>query len=407
MKTLIRFFNTYEVVTTFFRDLMPHLARKGFDVEAVISRASYRPDRDLKGALSGMSHTSIVEVPSWGLQPDTKVRKAGVMASYVLGASLRTLRPRKNTINVFLTQPPLFPVWGYVLRRMLGQPYVCVVMDIYPDLMVEYGMLKAGAVSTRAMAVMASWALRHAEGVVSIGRCMTERLVTMGVDPNRIRLIPNWIDEEQVKCLRTDECALRKQWGLHDKFVIQYSGNMGLSHYFDDLLAAAEDLKREENIAFVLVGGGTRRAEIGRHVAEHDLQNVHLFPFQPPHMLGDSLAVGDIHFLSLRNGCTGLAVPSKSYGVLAAGRPIVYQGDAQGEIAQMIAEEDVGTVLPCGDVDALRAAILRYTNQDLRRRQGEKARALSEGSYSRERALDAYAALLHAVSETVTQERRT
>jgi glycosyltransferase involved in cell wall biosynthesis len=173
---------------------------------------------------------------------------------------------------------------------------------------------------------------------------------------------------------------------------------MGRSHYFDDFLAVARELRHEQDIAFALVGNGSRRAEIERFVAEHALRNVHLNPFQPPHLLGQSLAVGDVHFVALRERCTGLAVPSKSYGILAAGRPIVYQGSPQSEIGRMVTEEDVGTVVPCGNVPALRTAILRYRDAELRSRQGRNARSLSEGKYGREGCLRAYAALLRGAT---------
>jgi len=125
------------------------------------------------------------------------------------------------------------------------------------------------------------------------------------------------------------------------------------------------------------------------------LKNVLILPFQPVERLRYSLSMGDVHFISLRAGFEGLVVPSKAYGVMAAGRPIIYQGNQTGEIARMIVEEGIGTVVPIGNPDLLKEVILRYYHRpEIGRGQGEKAHQLSRTRYRRDRALMRYAEVI-------------
>jgi glycosyltransferase involved in cell wall biosynthesis len=177
-----------------------------------------------------------------------------------------------------------------------------------------------------------------------------------------------------------------------------YSGNIGVSHYFADILQVARRLQNRSELLFAFVGNGRRRPEIETFKAQHQLANIELLPFQPQNKLVQSLGAGDLHFICLRPGFTGLVVPSKIYGVLAAGRPILFQGEKEGEIARLIDEEDVGRVVTPGDEAGLEKAILAYLNDPaLTRRQGENGRRLAEGRYSIQEAQSAYTALLSPV----------
>lgn len=391
----IRFFNTYEPVTTLYRDLTPVLTSLGHKVDIVMSKAEYRSGRDLEKAIGDLDGAKIVKTANLGLHPRRKIAKAIVMVLYIFHAVIYSLLGPGVDRNVFLTQPPLFPLWGYVLSKIRRQPYYCVVMDIYPEQLVVHGMMRRDAVLTKCLSWLSRLALCKADGVIVIGRCMEERVKALGVHPERVHLILNWIDERLVYPVDHEHNPLRKEWGLEDKFVVLYVGNMGFSHFFDDILAVAEGMKDRDDVAFAFIGGGSRFAEVKAQVEGRQLSNVWLLPFQDISLWAQSFSVGDLHLIVLRNSVTGLIVPSKTYGILAAGRPIVYQGSADGEIAQMIQEQKIGVVVPCGDVESLKRAILQYVDRpELGKVQGRKARELAEGVYSRTHRIEQYTALL-------------
>lgn len=387
-----RLFNTYEPVTTIYRDLLPDWVNLGWQVEVVISKAKYRSGRDRSWCKDGVR---AYETPNLGLRPDKPVSKLIIMMLYVMAAALHSLWGRTVDVNLFLTQPPLFFIWGYVLKKLRGQSYCVVLMDLYPHIAVQAGALSEKAIYTRIMSTAVRFALRRADGVIVIGRCMAERVHQMGVEQRRIHLIPNWIDQELLAPISSSENLFRREQAWDGKFVVLYSGNIGVSHYFDDLLEAARRLRTRPEILFVFIGNGARRHEIENYKARHSLENIVLLPFQALQNLAQSLSAGDLHFVSLRHGFEGVVVPSKTYGALAVGRPILYQGDSEGEIARIILEEDVGAVLPTGAVEELVVTIVRYAEDaTLVKRQGHRARKLAEEQFSKQVAIERYTRVL-------------
>jgi glycosyltransferase involved in cell wall biosynthesis len=192
-----------------------------------------------------------------------------------------------------------------------------------------------------------------------------------------------------------EENPLRKELDLEEAFIILYSGNLGVSHFFDDLIEVMRRLKARDDIRFVFIGDGARRSQVHRAQTQYALDNILLLPYQPLEQLAVSLSLGDVHFVSLRNGFEGLVVPSKAYGAMAVGRPILYQGSAAGEIARMVTEHDIGAVIAEGAIERLEETILAYShNPGLVAEQGERALALAKSSYSTMRALEKYKELL-------------
>jgi colanic acid biosynthesis glycosyl transferase WcaI len=388
----IRIYNTFEPVTSFYRDLLPFLAEQGVKVQVVASSAEYRIGRARLKEWLCHPNIQVRFIPAGIDSTTSRSRKAWIMLTYIIGAVLCTLFGRPTDLNFYLTQPPLFSIWGYVLKILRRQPYCCLVMDIYPDLAVQEGMLAPASPLTRLLISISRLAWRQAAQVIVIGRCMQAYLAQAGVPPERIHVIPNWANETEVYPVPDAHNQLRQELGVEDCFVVLYSGNIGVSHYFDDLLAVARQLRQVSKLKFVFIGDGVRRREIEAAQQSNQLDNIILLPFQPTARLPHSLSLGNLHFVSLRSGFEGLVVPSKTYGVLAAGRPLIYQGNLQSEIAQMISEEGVGAAIPCGDVDGLQQTVLRYLDDPhLCRAQGQKALALSRGRYSRQQALRRYA----------------
>ena len=167
-----------------------------------------------------------------------------------------------------------------------------------------------------------------------------------------------------------------------------------------------------DGIRFVFAGGGRRRAELERARSAEGLENLVLLPFQPVDRLTHSLSLGDVHFVSLRAGFEGLMVPSKAYSVLEAGRGLIYQGTASGEIARLVVEEDIGSVVPLDDPNGLERAICgAMTDPNTVAAWGLRAEALAERLYSRASALQRYAQVFAALNarpsdpKVVPQER--
>lgn len=392
----LRFLSTFEPATSFYRDLLPFLAAAGAQVEVVLSSAEYRGGRPpLAEALQGTG-VRVTTVPAGLSDPVSPTDKLRVMVSYLMGTVARTLVGRGADVNVFFSTPPLFAIWGITLRAIRRQRYVCIVQDVYPDVLVQDGALAEHSLIARAMRWLSRLIWRRADAVVVIGRCMRDLVAEGGVAIRSVVQINNWGHDAIGEPVALADNELRAELGLGDHFVVLYSGNLGVSHSFDEIVEVIRRFEREDpKVRFVFIGTGSRHAEIAQARKRHGLRNIVLLPFQPAERLAHSLSLGDIHFISLRPGFEGVVVPSKAYGAMAAGRPIVYLGSPEGEIARSIAEHDIGIVVAPGDVDGLEKAIRSYRDDpDLVQRQGHRAAVVSRDELGAARAMRAWSDLL-------------
>jgi glycosyltransferase involved in cell wall biosynthesis len=204
--------------------------------------------------------------------------------------------------------------------------------------------------------------------------------------PGRSEVIPNWALEEGVPA---DVARLREQWGLQGKFVVGYSGNMGRAHRLDAVIDAAERLREDPRVAFLLVGDGAQRAPLERRARELQLQNVVFQPFQPRERLRETLSLPEMHLVSLDARLEGLIVPSKFVGVIALGKPVIWLGEPHGELGAIVQRSGCGIAVAADDPVELAAGIasLAGDTQRLATLQAG-ATALWANRYQRQRALD-------------------
>ena len=377
----VRFVNAFEPPAPLLADVLPELERRGVASCALLSPAGYRD----VGSAEAFRRQPLA-FPVRTANKRINAAQFGLLAPFAL---LRT----RASLNVFLTQPPLFHALGGWVSARSRTPYLVHVMDLYPELFARAGLLDPGRPPYRLLHRWRTRSLTGARRVVAIGRCMRDRLVEAGVDPGRIRVIPNWAADNLRPAPRRPN-SFRDAHGLGDAFVVMYSGNMGASHMLETLLDVSERLAARRDVRFVFVGRGSRRQEVEARIRA-GAPNITLLDYQPAELLPHSLAAADVHFVSLRAGFEGLVVPSKIYGILAAGRPAIYEGVGAGEVARTLREHGCGSVVEPGDGAALEAAVLRYRDDpDLRAREGASAAAAYEEHYAPERSARAYADLV-------------
>jgi glycosyltransferase involved in cell wall biosynthesis len=292
--------------------------------------------------LNGVQVERVARLP---LSRSTLIGRAFSDLSLYLMLFLRLLRLPPADITVMMTQPPMLLVMGPLLKWIKGGRIIHCVHDIYPDLLVELGLLSRRSPVTSLLATLSGSSLRRYEQVVALGTCMRDRLIDLGVPDTHIRVIPSWSDPERVFPVPRHDNPLPREWNVENRKVVMYSGNFGHSHPMQVILDAAEQFRKRDDVAFVLIGGGPRRAELEREAARRGLTNVTLLPLQPRERLALSLSAADIHLTLLEPRLCGLVVPSKVYGVLSAGRPCLFLGPAESEVARLIRELDCGEAL--------------------------------------------------------------
>lgn len=398
----VRIFNIFfhpdhSAVSQLMSDVAFHLAGAGHRVEVMTSRATYNGN----GRLGKKDRVRGVEIRRvWGpsLGKGNNLTRLADQLVYSLGATLRGFLARRADTVVVLTDPPFYPAVAALMGRLRRERVVMVLMDVFPDIPVRSGLLLPGSPIHRIWRRITRWALARSDHVIVLGRCMRDVALAYGVQEERITIIHNWADESKIRPLAPDENPFRAAHGLEDAFVVLYSGNMGVLHRFETVLEAARRLRRRKDIVFVFIGDGARRQEIESFRARHSLDSIRILPYQPRHTLPHTLSAGDVHFVSLRGGFEGLSVPSKAYGILAAGRPTIFEGPAESEIAMMLSETGAGALVREGDVDGLVSALLSYRDDpDRRERSGKAARAAAERSFSMGEALRRYEAVIAGV----------
>ena len=194
--------------------------------------------------------------------------------------------------------------------------------------------------------------------------------------------LPLWQDAELINPMEIEVNPFIKEHDLEGKFIVQYSGNMGLWQDMK-ILGTVANRMSDENTTFVFIGGGMRKKELLDTFNNKIPQNVRLFPFQPNKELGNVLTACHLALISLRDGLTGMAVPSKIYGIMAAGVPSIAIVPEDSEIAMILKEEDCGLVVEPGDINGLKNAIIRLKEDEkLRIKMGINARKAFENKYT-------------------------
>jgi glycosyltransferase involved in cell wall biosynthesis len=289
---------------------------------------------------------------------------------------LQALSLPKHDVVVTKTDPPMLLVTGPLLRFFKGSRLIHWAQDLYPEIAEELGLLAPGGSLARLLHLISSSSMEAHDMTVAVGRCMAGRIAARGIPSRKVRVIPNAGVEREV-ALSPRMNSFRASHGLGEAFVIEYSGNLGRAHDFKTVLGAASMLREigQNDILFLFIGSGAGERSLHEDVRGLDLSTVRFLPSQPSSSLSESLGAADLHLVTMRESMSGLVIPSKFYGVMAAGRPCLFIGPEESEVARVIREMSVGAVIRPGDSASLVNAILEYRmNPDLLADTGGRAR---------------------------------
>ncbi|MFA5913403.1 MAG: glycosyltransferase family 4 protein, partial [Burkholderiales bacterium] len=318
-------------------------------------------------------------------------------ATFYLAAGWRLWRiARAGDVIVAKTDPPLISVVASLVARRRGAQLINWVQDVFPEVAEALGARVLSGPQAGLLRGLRNRAFRSAAANVVLGERMAAMVASTGAPADRIRVIPNWADMEAIRPVAAANNPLRREWALGGGFIVCYSGNMGRVHEFDTILGAAERLaSKADAIGFLFIGGGAQRRMVEDEARRRGLANVQFRPYQDRGGLSFSLGVGDVHLVSQRPEVEGYVFPSKVYGILAAGRPLVFVGDPRGEISLLVEREGIGVAVRQGDAAGLADQLLRLAGDAaLREAMGARARTLLCERYDKKIALKAWLELL-------------
>ena len=316
--------------------------------------------------------------------------------SFLLAVLWRVAWIRRPDVVVVETDPPLLSLIGGLLQRWRRTKLIVYLQDIHPDIAVALGKLRDSWL-TRMVRRRLFAVYRQADRVVVLSRDMRQHVIAGGVSADRVVVIPNWIDTASVRPVKQHN-AFRQRHQLDGQFIVMYSGNLGLCQRLEDVITAAEHLQNRLDILFLLVGDGALKGQLESQAIDRGLTNVRFLPYEPKDRLAESLSAADVHLVPLDPRVAACLMPSKLYGVLASGTPLIAIAPEDCELSELTRTQAVGLVTPPGDSAALAQTIahLADTPQDLPA-MGQRARVLAEQHYDRRTVTASFARLLEEV----------
>jgi len=359
------------------------LGEKGYDVHALTSCRLYDEPSTKLPEEEEIKGVSIHRVTTSGLGGAWLPGKLIDYLTFYVRA-LRRLRSlaAKDDLVVVMTDPPLLSVFAQRVIAAKSAYLINWMQDIFPETAMKLGALGPAAPFAGWMRRLRDNSLRKAALNVVIGQSMADYLGRSGIPREKITVIENWA-EEGIYPIDRDANQLRKEWGITNKFVVGYCGNLGRAHEYETILQAAIRLQHETDIIFLFVGSGARLSTLKEAVVKCGLKNFVFKPYQERSRLAEVISAPDLHLISLRPELEGLIVPSKFYAILAAGRPMAFVGDPQGELARMISSRHLGWHIDIGDADSLSVVIAQAKkNRALRTWSPYSDREILSGSNS-------------------------
>ena len=297
----------------------------------------------------------ILRVPSTSFERSKLFARASNYFTYLSNALLRGLRGPKPDIVLCMTDPPIVADVALVVAKRYRVPLVVISQDVFPEIAVQLKRLE-NPVAMRLLRSLVSLYLRRADRIVAIGDTMRQRLEEKGAPPERVRVIPNWIDTARLEPQARENWWAQKR-GVREKFVVMHSGNVGHAQDLDSLVRAATFLRDLDDLAILIIGTGARHAELVALAELLEVDQVAFLYYQAREVLPLSLSAADVHVVGLAPGLAGYVVPSRLYGILAVARPVIVAADAESETAQVVERIGCGIVVPPGRPELLARAI--------------------------------------------------
>ena len=288
----------------------------------------------------------------------------------------RALSIRGVNVIYLASTPPIQGVLGAVLSKIKKVPFVYNLQDIFPDSLVGSGLSDEGSFLWKIGRRIENFTYRNADKIIVISEDFKKNIMAKGVPEEKIVVIYNWVDQNAVVDIPRAQNKLFDAYGLdRDKFYLSYSGNIGLTQNMDLLLEVMAELKEEyPNIHLILVGEGAYKQQVETIIKRDELTNVHLIPFQPYEDISYVFSLGDAGLVISKPGVGANSVPSKTWSIMSASRPVLANFD-ENELKDIISDNKCGIFTKAGDKTAFKESILTlYRNETLCREYGSNGR---------------------------------
>ncbi len=306
------------------------------------------------------------------------------LLSYFILCFIWTSFLKKPDCIIAETDPPLLASIAYVYSRLWRCSFIYYSQDIWP----QVGLINkkmTNPVLTAILKLVNKFLYKKATRIIVPGRDMKHRLEEENfIPPYKIEVVENWANPHLIFPIQRENNIFIKHHSLENKFVVMYSGNIGLSQDLENIISVAKALRKHKDILFVLIGEGASKEKIVAMAESFHLNNLKFLTYQEKDNLVFSLNAAHIHLVPLKKGMKGIIVPSKVYGIMASGRPFIAAVDEGSEIDQLVKKFQCGLVVKPSDPEALKEAVLwAFNNRDTLETMGANGRKALENHYTR------------------------
>lgn len=295
--------------------------------------------------------------------------------------------------------PPIQGVLGACLKKIKKVPFVYNLQDIFPDSLAGTGLAKKGSILWKIGRVVENFTYKHADKIIVISEDFKKNIMAKGVPEDKIEVVYNWVDQNAVVHVDRSENKLIGKYNIDPtKFYIEYSGNIGLTQNMDMLLDVMKELKDSHpEIGLILVGEGAYKKQVEEIVRRDSLSNVIMLPFQPYEDISHVFSLGDVGLIISKPGVGSNSVPSKTWSIMSASRPVLANFD-ENEIKSILSDNSCGIFTKAGDKDAFKNAIIKlYENRDLCKEYGRNGREFVMQNLTREVGTQKYVDVIKSV----------
>ncbi|GGL56256.1 glycosyltransferase family 4 protein [Sporolactobacillus putidus] len=331
----------------------------------------------------------------------SKISRINYIFAYFILAHLALLREKSVDIIYTISTPPVLGgLIGTIGKFLKRTKHVYNIQDFNPEQAAAVSFTKSKLIFKIARLVD-KFSCRHADNIVVVGQDMAETLKNRFLYHKvpRYQVIHNWTDEDEIVPLPKTEWHVNRfleENDLKDKFVVMYSGNIGLYYDLENLIKLTKDFAEFDDLAFVFIGEGAVKKQMQQFVDEEAIKNVFFLPYQPKDFIRYSLNAADVHLVVNQKGIKGVSVPSKIYGVMAAGKPVLGVLEKGSEAERLIAGSSCGRVVEPRDYKGAAALIRSFYMMDRgqREKMGLRGRQYLEQHLRKELSIGKYKQLL-------------
>lgn len=340
-----------------------------------------------------------VRVPEF--DKNNKLSRVKNIITYFINSVIATLKLRDIDVIFTISQPPVLGgLLGRIGKRLKKAKLIYNIQDFNPEQIEAVGYSKSTFI-LKLMRCIDNTNIKKADKILLVGRDQFETLEKRNVSfKEKGILINNWTDDENIYPLKVDDevLELKKLYNLQEKFIIMYSGNLGLYYDLENIIKIAKEFLDKKDLAFVFAGEGAMKSRLEKYKIDNELNNIYFLPYQPKEKLNISLNMADIHLVVNSKGVKGVSVPSKLYGVMAAGKPVLGVLEEGSEARMIIEESNCGYCISPGDYRGISKTIEEiYKNRIAMKQYGENARRYLKANLAKDISLDKYKELINNV----------